>query len=95
MSHALLYKKGNSEIVRGVKCDFIRVPFSQIAENVKQGWSTTLPTYEEENTESVVNPPPRKELSPIKLKAKELKLKKWHVKSEATLEKEIAELEGE
>ena len=41
-----------------------------------------------------VKPKEVKELSDIKKKAKELKIKAWNLKSDKTLAKEISELEG-
>ena len=38
----LLYRAGDQHIVRGVPCEFVRVPVKRIAEFVKQGWSTAV-----------------------------------------------------
>lgn len=42
MSHCLMYKNGNSSVVRGVECDFVRIKYSEINQYKKNGWVSSL-----------------------------------------------------
>lgn len=48
MSHCLMYKKGDSAVIRGVECDFVRIKYSEIELYKSKGYVISV----EELTES-------------------------------------------
>lgn len=42
MSHCLVFKEGDSHLVKGVMCDFKRIHLSEFEAHIKDGWVSGL-----------------------------------------------------
>lgn len=101
----MLYKEGDKETIRGVRCEYIVVPNRALQGHLAQGWKTRVEDlYPDEPKEAPVatpepdfpkfsaTPPPRRtqaESQRIRQLAKEAGIEGWDRRQVSKLEKEL------
>jgi hypothetical protein len=88
----MMFKEGDSSVVRGVKCDFIRIELAERPQYKIDGWADNEKELKEAKEEASKDSQETEEeavLNPVRIAAKEAGIGGWDTKRIKTLEKEL------